>query len=370
LRTALLVFQFSVAMMLIIGTGVIHSQLSYIRSSDLGYNRQQVLIIKNTRALGEEAWTFANETRQLPGVINATVAGVTPGQPLIPRGFMRSPTASVTSTALLGDWQIDADYLPTLGMHLAAGRNFSPQLTTDSNCVMINETAAKSLGYRNPLNERIYTMGDTAGYKIIGIVKDFNTGSLRKPIDPVVFRLARDGSGVILRMAANNIPTTLNAIRNKYIQIANGHPFVYSFLDEDFNSLYTADERTGTLYTLFAILAMIIAGLGMVGLVTAATEQRTKELGIRRVLGARLIHLITLLLKDYGLVITLSIGIALPTGAWIMHNWLQGFAYRTGLQPTIFIAAPLCALTLAVSIVTIKSIQVALVNPSTTLRAE
>jgi putative ABC transport system permease protein len=369
LRTALLVFQFSVAMMLIIGTGTIHSQMSYVRNSDLGYNRQQVLTIKNTRALGEEAWTFANEVRQLPGVLSATISGFTPGQMVISRGFLKSPTASITSTALLSDWQIDANYLPTLNMHLAAGRNFSPQLATDSNCILINETAARSLGYAHPLNERIYTMGDTVGFRIIGVVKDFNTGSLRKPIDPVVFRLARDNSGVILRLAANNIPTTMKAIRNKYIQLANGHPFTYSFLDDDFNSLYTADERTGTLYTVFSILAMIIAGLGMLGLVTAATEQRTKELGIRRVLGARLIHLITLLLKDYGLAITLAVAIALPTAGWIMNSWLQGFAYRTHLQPAIFIVSPLCALMLAVVIVSVKAMQAASLNPTVTLRA-
>jgi len=370
LRTVLLVFQFSVAMMLIIGTGTIHSQLAYIRNSDLGYDRQQVLTVKNTHALGEEVWTFANEARQLPGVLNATVSGFTPGQMVISRGFLKSPAASITSTVLLSDWQIDANYLPTLDMHLAAGRNFSPLMPTDSNCILINETAARSLGYPHPLNQRIYTMGDTAGYRIIGVVKDFNTGSLRNPIDPVVFRLARDNNGVILRLAANNIPQTLSAIRDKYTRLANGHPFTFSFLDEDFNSLYTADERTGTLYTLFAILALIIAGLGILGLVTAATQQRTKELGIRRVLGARLSHLVTLLLKDYGLAITVAIVIALPAAAWIMHNWLQGFAYRTRLQPTIFIAAPLCAFTLAAAIVATKAIQAAAVNPTTALRTE
>jgi len=356
LRTTLLVFQFSVAMALMIGTGVIYSQLSYIRHRDPGYTQEQVLTVKDTRDLADRAWTFANEARKLPGVVSATVSGFLPNQKVIFRGFFKDRSASETATALLGDWHIDEDYLVTLGMKLVAGRNFSPQLHTDSGCVLINETAARVLGYARPLGEKIYTATDTAsGYRIIGVVKDFNTGSLRNPIDPVVFRLDPDGEAVTFRLSPGNIAGTLKAIRSRYESVAKGHPFVYSFLDEDFNRLYSADQRTGNLFTLFSGLAIIIAGLGIFGLVTAATEQRTKELGIRKVLGARVIHLVLLLLKDYGLAISLAVLIALPAGGWVMHNWLQGFAYRTVLHPWLFIAAPLCAIGLAVVIVGLKA---------------
>jgi putative ABC transport system permease protein len=371
LRTALLVFQFSIAMVLIIGTGVIYSQLSYIRHRDLGYTRQQVVTIKDTRTLGDRVWTFANEARKLPGVVSATVSGFLPDQKVVFRGFFKDRSASMTATALLGDWHIDADYLPTLDMKLVAGRNFSPQMPTDAGCVLINETAARVLGYTRPLGEKIYMGTDSAsGYRIIGIVKDFNTGSLRNPIDPVVFRFDPDGEAVTFRLSPGNIEGTLKTIRSQYEELASGHPFVYSFLDEDFHRLYAADQRTGRLFTLFSGLAIIIAGLGMFGLVTAATEQRTKELGIRRVLGARVMHLVLLLLKDYGLAIGLAILIALPAGGWMMHNWLQGFAYRTALQPWIFIAAPLCAIGIAVLIVGVKASRAAWVNVVDALRVQ
>ncbi|HVU94093.1 MAG TPA: ABC transporter permease [Puia sp.] len=370
LRTILLVFQFGVAIMLIIGTGVIESQLSYVRHRNLGYTRQQVVTIKDTRSLGDQVWSFANETRKLPGVINATVSGFRPDKKIVYRGFLKFPDGSLTSTVLLEDWQVDADYLPTLDMHLAAGRNFSPQLSTDSGCILINETAARYLGYTHPLQERLYSFRDSIGYRIIGVVKDFNTGSLHNPIEPVVLRLARDGSAVTYRLSPQNIAGTLQLIRKKYEAMANGYPFAYSFLDEDFNRLYAADQRTGSLFTVFSILALVIAAIGMIGLVTSATEQRTRELGIRRVLGARTIHLAGLLLKDYGLAIAIAITIALPAGAWTMHNWLQGFAYRTGLHPEIFIAAPLCALTLAITIVGGKAVKATSVNLTETLRVE
>ncbi|HEV2478966.1 MAG TPA: ABC transporter permease [Puia sp.] len=371
LRTGLLVFQFSTAIILLISTGVIYSQLYYIRHRALGYSREQVVTVKDTRSLGDKVWTFANETRRIPGVESVTVSGFLPDQKVVFRGFFKDPSGSETATALLADWQIDANYLPTLGMQIATGRNFSADMPTDSGCVLINETAARVLGYVHPLGEYIYTGPNVmTPYRIIGVVKDFNTGSLRNPIDPVVFRLARDGSAVTMRIKPQDIAGTLKSIRAINATIAGGQPFVYSFLDDDFSRLYTADQRTGSLAAIFSLLAVFIAGMGMFGLVAAASEQRTKELGVRRVLGARLNHLIKLLLKEYSLPITLAIGMALPTGAWLMHSWLRGFAYRTGLQPWIFITAPLCAIVLAFLIVGAKAGQTTRVNLAKTLRTE
>ena len=371
LRTGLLVFQFAIAIILLISTGVIYSQLYYIRHRALGYSREQVVTVKDTRSLGDKTWTFANETRRIPGVTSVTVSGFLPDNKVVFRGFFKDRSGTETATALLADYHVDANYLSTLGMKMVEGRNFSPDMPTDSGCALINETAARVLGYVHPLGEYIYMGRDsTSGCRIIGVVKDFNTGSLRNPIDPVVFRLVPDGDAVTMRIKPQDIPGTLKSIRAIYATIAGGQPFVYSFLDDDFNRLYTADQRTGSLAAIFSLLAVFIAGMGMFGLVAAATEQRTKELGVRRVLGARLNHLIKLLLKEFSLPITLAILIALPTGAWLMHSWLQGFAYRTNLQPWIFISAPLCAIALALLIVGIKATQTARVNLAKTLRTE
>jgi putative ABC transport system permease protein len=369
LRTALLVFQFSVAMILIIGTGVIYSQLYYIQHSQLGYTREQVVTVKDTEPLGAAAWTFAQAAGQLPGVKNVTVSNALPHQKVITRGFFQNRSATEMATVDMGDWHVDVNYLPTLEMDLVAGRNFSSQLPTDSGCVLINETAARVLGYAFPLGQRVYTGADSnSAYTIIGVVKDFNTGSLRYPIDPVVFRLYRDGLFVTFRLSPGNITGTLNAIRGAYTKIANGHPFVYAFLDDEFNRLYLADQRTGRIFTVFSLLSLFIAGIGIFGLVAAATEQRTRELGIRRVLGARMIHLILLLLQDYGLAIGVAVLIALPASFWMMHNWLQEFAYRTPLHPLLFIVAPLCTILLAALIVGAKVSRTSGINPARTLR--
>lgn len=370
LRTILLVFQFSIAMMLIIGTAVIDSQLFYIRHRDLGYHREQVVTIKNTGSLGRRVFSFADEARQLPGVRDATVSGFLPDQKVVYLGVFKDRNFSVTSTSLLGNWLIDEHYLSTLGMKLAAGRNFSAQLHTDSAAVMINETAARTLGLQDPLGKKIYTFGDTTGATIIGVVKDFNTASLRNPIDPIVFRFAPDARAVTFRLAQGDIEGTLRAIKSRYGPLAGGQPFVYSFLDDNFDRLYTADRRIATLLTIFSGLAMVIAALGIFGLVNAATEQRTKELGIRRVLGARTNHLLLLLLKDYGPAIVLAILIALPAGGWLMHDWLLGFAYRTGLQAWIFLASPLCAVAMALAIIVAKANQTSRTNLADTLRTE
>jgi putative ABC transport system permease protein len=371
LRTVLLVFQFSVAMVLIIGTAAIYSQLYFIRHEQLGYTREQVLTVKNTRFLDRQTQTFADEARRLPGVLNATVSGRLPDQKPAFRGFFTDQTATVKSMVFLEDWCIDPDYLPTLEMQLVTGRNFSPHMPTDSGCVLINETGARTLGYTNPIGETVYTGPDPlTGYRIIGLVKDFNTGSLRDPIDPIVFRLAPDINAVSFRIAPDNIAATLAGIRRVFESMAKGHPFVYSFLDDDFNRLYQADQRTGNLFTTFSILAIFIACIGMFGLITAAAEQRTKELGVRRVLGARVIHLILLLSKDYAWAILLAVLIAVPAGYWAMHAWLQGFAYRTNPHPWIFVAAPLSAVSLAMLIVSIKATQALWANLAASLRVE
>lgn len=369
LRRALLVFQFSVAMLLMIGTGVIYSQLSYVRHRDLGYTRQQVLTVKNTGGLGDTVWTFGKEAGKLPGVVDVTVSSSLPNQKVVLRGFFKDQSQSVTSTMLLGDWKVDAEYVSTLDMKLVAGRNFSPVLSTDSGAVLINETAERALGYARPVGEKIYTAGSEV-FRIIGVVKDFNTGSMRSPIDAVVLRLAKDGGAVSFRLSAENMERTIKLIQLEYERFAKGQPFVYSFLDEDFNRLYAADEQMGILFTVFSVLAIIIAGLGMFGLVTAAAEQRTKELGIRRVLGARTVHLAGLLLKEYGSVIIVSVLIAVPVGAWAMSSWLEGYAYRVGLPVWVFVASPLGALALAVVIVGVKAGRTAAASLSETLRVE
>ncbi|HVW62822.1 MAG TPA: FtsX-like permease family protein, partial [Puia sp.] len=250
------------------------------------------------------------------------------------------------------------------------GRNFSSQLPTDSQCMLINETAARVLGYVNPIGQQLYTYGDSAGLRVIGVVRDFNTGSLHNPIDPVVFELRRDGGAITIRLSPGDVKGTLRAIERQYRAIVNGYPFDYAFLDDDFNRLYHDDQRTGDLFSIFAGLAIVVAAIGMFGLVAAAAEQRTKEMGIRRVLGAGMVDITLLLFKSYAFAIGMAVLVALPVGAFVMSRWLEGFAYRTSLQAWMFLFAPICALVLVILIVGTKAWRATRVSPSRTLRVE
>jgi len=373
LRTCLLVFQFGVTIMLIIATLVIYSQLFYVRHRQLGYTREQVLTIKNTRFLGNKEQLFAEEVRKLPGVIDGTVSRNLPNAVSPPRGFFKDATGAVTSVVLMGDWRVDADFIPTLQMKMVEGRNFSPLMSTDSDAVLINETAARVVGLVHPLGKMIYTgPSPVTAFPIIGVVRDFNSGSLREPVEPIVFSLSREGGMVSIRLRSNDIPALMANIRREYETFTGGtgEPFVYSFLDDDFNRLYQADERNSHLLTTFSLFAILIACIGLLGLVTYAAQRRTKEIGIRKVLGARMAHVILLLSQDFGNAILLAIVIACPVAYWVSQLWLRQFAFRTSLHWWIFAVAPLVAAGLTLVVVGAKASRVWLVNPAESLRAE
>ncbi len=373
LRTGLLVFQFVVANILIIGTLVIYSQIYYIRHRQLGYTREQVLTIKNTHFLGNKEQLFAEEVRKLPGVIDGTVSRNLPNAVSPPRGFFKDATGAVTSVVLMGDWRVDADFIPTLQMKIVEGRNFSPLMPTDSDGVLINETAARVVGLVHPIGKMIYTgPNPVTAFPIIGVVRDFNAGSLRDPVEPIVFSLSRQGGMVSIRLKSNDIPALMANIRQEYDVFAGGtgEPFVYSFLDDDFNRIYQVDERTSHLLTTFSLFAILIACFGLLGLVTYAAERRTKEIGIRKVLGARMMHVIMLLSQDFGKGILLAIVIACPAAYWVSQLWLRQFAFRTSLHWWIFAAAPLVAVGLTLAVVGAKASRAWLVNPAESLRTE
>ncbi|MBE7177995.1 MAG: ABC transporter permease, partial [Mucilaginibacter polytrichastri] len=310
LRNSLVVFQFSTAIILIIGTLVIYSQLSYIRNKNLGYNREQVLVLKNAYALGEHAGTFKEEVLQIPGVISGSRLGSLPtsgSRDWNTNAFSKSTSLAASETLTLADWAVDTDYITTMGMQIAAGRNFSALMPTDSGAILLNETAARMLGFRKPLGEKLYESLSNEdsehvnAHPVIGIVKDFNAGSMRYKTQPIVFRLSKYGDRFAFRLKGNNLSAIIQQIETKYhaVEKMDGQPFLYSFLDEDFNKLYSAEQRTGKIFMSFAFFAILIACLGLFGLVTYAAEQRTKEIGVRKVLGATVQNIVTLLSADF-----------------------------------------------------------------------
>ncbi|MBD1384991.1 ABC transporter permease [Mucilaginibacter rigui] len=376
LRSFLVVFQFSISIFLIIGTMVIYHQLKYIQSKNLGYDRDHVLVIKNTNSLGNNAKVFKRELQDLPGVQSATLSGYSPTSGNRNSTSFFTSQAHDSKTALATQfWDIDEDYVPTMGMKVIAGRNFSKEMMTDSTALVINETAARQLAFTDPVGKELYLPMDNTASKlkqmhIIGVVKDFNFNSLRDNVTPLVFQLAESNGRLSVRIKTSDMPDFINQVKSKWQAVSPNMGFDYSFMDEEFDSNYRAEQRIGTIFIIFTTMAIIIACLGLFGLAAYAAEQRTKEIGIRKVLGANVSIIVGMLSKDFIKLVIISILIASPL-AWLsMQQWLKGFAYRDGIKWWIIVAAGAGAMFIAVITISFQSIKAALVNPVKSLKSE
>jgi len=376
LRNSLVVFQFAISIILIVGTIVIYKQLNYIRSKDIGFNRQQVVIIHNTDALKTQATTFKNELLQFSGVTNVTMTGFLPVNGYRNSNtFFTSPALDQKNAIPMQAWSVDEKYIPTLGISLLKGRNFSEQFLSDSSAMIINEATAKFFPTNDVINKKLYEIDDIKTkklreYHIIGIAKNFNFSSLREVITPLTLSLGKETGSIALRVNTANISSVIAQIKNKWQSIAPGQPFDYSFMDEEFSNIYNAEQRTGQIFITFAILAILIACLGLFGLVAYAAEQRIKEIGIRKVLGASVINIVGMLSKDFLRLVMIAALIAFPIAWWGMHKWLQDFAYRVNLSWWVFAFAGITALLIALITVSFQAIKAAIANPVESLRTE
>jgi putative ABC transport system permease protein len=270
---------------------------------------------------------------------------------------------------------VDENYIPTLGMEMAKGRNFSKEFLTDSSGIIINEATAKLLGFADPLNKILYYLTDiktkkVTTYHVIGVVKDFNYNSLRQTVTPLALLLGSQTSKIALKINTANIKGLISQIENKWKTIVPGQPFSYSFMDEQFSNIYKAEQRISQISVSFAVLAILIACLGLFGLVTYAAEQRIKEIGIRKVLGASVVNLVGMLSKDFLNLVIISALIAFPIAWWAMNRWLQDFAYRITISWWVFAIAGIAAAVIALVTVSFQAIKAALANPVKSLRTE
>ncbi|NCD72224.1 ABC transporter permease [Mucilaginibacter agri] len=376
LRNFLVVFQFSISIFLIIGTLVIYNQLNYIQSKNLGYNRNQVLVIKNAYELNTHSQTFKQEVKQLPGVSDATLSGYLPtGQARNTSIFYKEAGTTDQKNAIFPQtWSIDEDYIKTLGMKMIAGREFSTSMATDSSALIINETAARFLGMSNPVGKLLYQSVDgnhehVKAYQIVGVVKDFHFNSLHENIAPVIMRFNYDNGNVSVRVNSSNLPALVNQIKSKWSSLTSAH-FEYSFMDQDFEATYRSEQRIGQIFIVFTSLAILIACLGLFGLAAYAAEQRTKEIGIRKVLGASVSVIVGLLTKDFLKLILVAIVISTPLAWYFMHKWLQDFAYRVNIHWYTVAIAAVTAMLIAFITISFQSIKAALTNPVKSLKNE
>ncbi|WP_226999085.1 ABC transporter permease [Flavisolibacter tropicus] len=377
LRSVLVVFQFATSIILIIGTIVIYRQLNYIQNKKLGFSKDQVLVIDNTYALANNTTAFKNELVKNSGVINASYSDYLPvsNSSRNDQTFSKEAVIDAKSGLNMQYWTVDDQYIPTMGMNVVKGRNFSSQHLTDSNAVIINETTAKILGYEDPIGKLIYTIDDIStgrmiSFTIIGVVQNFNFESLKESIGPLCMRFGKSTGLASFKVKADKASNIINQAEGFWKTMAPGIPFHYRFLDESFDEMYRAEQRIGKIALIFSSLAIFIACLGLFGLAAYIAEQRTKEIGIRKVLGASVTSIVSLLSKDFIKLVSIAFLIAAPLAGWFMYNWLQDFAYRTPLSWWIFLVAAIIALLIAVLTISMQSIKAALVNPVKNLRTE
>lgn len=379
-RNALVVFQFVISIFLIIGTLVINSQMSFIRNKKLGFDREQVLVLHEPYALAGQRQSFKEEVEQLPGVRSATYSSYLPvrsarsNTTLWPEGPMTEDNA-VSSQV----WSVDEDYIRTLGMEIIKGRDFSKDMVTDSNAIIINERAAALYGFDNPIGGRISSFdndgpieggGKIRTYTVIGVVKDFHYESLRENVDALAMMLGRSSSYLAIRYQGNDPATLIRDLETKWKAMAPGQPFAYSFLDDRFEAMYAAEQRTGRIFLVFAILAIFVACLGLFALATFTAERRTKEIGVRKVMGASAGDIFWLLSSDFARWVALAYILAVPLGWLFARRWLADFQYQTTLGWSIFLLSALAAAAIALLAVSYQSLRAAVKNPVESLRYE
>jgi len=374
LRSGLVVFQFFISVSLITGTIIVYQQMKFIQNIKLGYDKEQLLVLSNSWALGKNEKTFRDQLLKDSRVVNVTVSGYKPAGPTFNNNALAYPEGKDNQVMTSLEYKIDERYIPTLGIQMAAGRNFSPAYSTDSSAMIINEAAAKAFGWGNDaVGKTIVRQNSDRGkdyrFTIVGVVKDFHFKSLHETITPLLMVLQPE-SGIIVKVRTKDIAGLLNTIKQQWASYNLEEPFSYAFMDDLYNKTYAAEARTGKILNIFAVLTIFVACLGLFGLATYTAEQRSKEIGIRKVLGASVTQVTGMLSKEFIKLVLIGCLIAFPLSWWAMNKWLQDFAYRINISWWVFLLATGSALLIALLTVSFKAIKAALANPVNSLRTE
>ncbi|MBD3415262.1 MAG: FtsX-like permease family protein [Candidatus Aminicenantes bacterium] len=370
LRKSLVVFQFSISIVLIISTVVVLNQLDFLRNRKLGFDKEHVVVIPiRSHNIRSNAEAIKSELMQNPNVLSSTVTIGVPGG-VVAGDAIQLVTEDGKKTLSLDMIYTDHDYIKTMGMEIIEGRDFSKQMSTDATqAFIINEAAVRKLELEEPLETR-FEWGDKRG-KVIGVVKDFQFQSLRNEINPLVIHVWLQNTFVFaVRVRPDNIPQTLEFLKTKWKELDPAHPFDYSFMDETFDQIYKGEEKLGQVFSSFSFLAIFIACLGLFGLSIFMVETRTKEIGIRKILGASAGNIMLLLSKKFTLLVLTANLIAWPAAYVVMRKWLQSFAYRIPMEPWIFVLSGFIALIVALWTISFQAVKAAFTDPVKTLRYE
>ncbi len=385
IRSSLVIFQFMISIFLVVGTVAVYMQLNFIQNKKIGFTKDQVIEVNDAFALGDNRIAYKDELVKNSFIENGTITGYLPVD-----GGWRSDTpwwaegkdATQENMVSLQNWQVDHDYIKTLDMHMVQGRDFSKDYPSDSTAVILNEAAAYAFGLgEDPIGKNINTFGeDPEGgvdkenlekLTVIGVVENFHFESLKQNIGPVMmFLSSRPSGGILFRFQSGSTQAVITALETKWKEMAPGQPFTYSFLDENFGKMYASETRLGTIFGIFAAVAIVIACLGLFALTAFTAEQRTKEIGIRKVLGASVSGIVVMLSKDFGKLVLIAFVLAIPFAWWGIHKWLEAYQYKVEIGWWVYALSGIAAFLVAWLTMSYQSIRAAISNPVNSLRSE
>jgi len=374
LRRVLVVFQFAVSILLIIGTMVMYRQINYMLNKDVGFNKEQLIVINRAGALGTKMKAFKDAVKEIPGVVNIASSTAVPGRNNNNNGYMIEGRKDETFL-MMTNW-VDYNYLDTYGMTLASGRFFNESFTTDKQACLINEAAQKDFQVTNIDGVRFVEPSDSGKMNylhVIGVVKNFNFESLRNPIGPYIMKFQNNNNMwgyITVRLSVQNYAATISAIENKWKEFIPNNPLQYYFVDEDFEQMYIQEKQNAQMAVIFSILAIFIAALGLFGLTSFTVEQRTKEIGVRKAMGSSVPGIYIVISKEIIILVSISALIAWPVVYFWAGKWLENFYYRINIELFTFIAGLTIALGIAILTISYRILRAARINPAQSLKYE
>ncbi|MFZ0280938.1 MAG: FtsX-like permease family protein [Bacteroidales bacterium] len=374
LRRILVVFQFAVSILLIIGTMIMYRQINFMLNKDVGFNKEQLIVINRAQALGTKMKSFKEAVKNIPGVINISSSTAVPGRNNNNNGYMIEGRKDETFLAMTS-W-VDYNYLDTYEMTLVSGRSFNETFTSDKEACIINEAAMKDFNITDLEKARFMEPRDSgkiAYLPVIGVVKSFNFQSLRNPIGPYIMKFQNDGmlwGYLTVRLTAQNYSKTIASIENTWKEFVSNNPLQYYFVDEDFEQMYIQEKQNAQMAVIFAILAIFVASLGLFGLTSFTVEQRTKEIGVRKAMGSSVPGIYIVISKEIFILVSISALIAWPLIYYIAGRWLENFYYRINQGAFSLIGGFVIALGIALITISFRIMKAARVNPAQSLKYE
>ncbi len=373
LRLALTVMQFAISIMLISGSVIMYRQLNYMTNKDLGFDRENILVVRRTYVLGGQVGAFKTELEGIPGVVSVSASTAIPGRSNSNNGY--TIRGRQDESYLMASFWVDYDFPETFGMNMAEGRFFDPERPTDQHACIVNESAVRNYRLENPYETRIVAPGNenSTVLPVIGVIEDFHFESLKYNISPAILLFKHDHihwGYVSIRYQGNMIRRVLEETEKTWESFAASEPMLYNFIDDDFNRLYREEEQNASLSVIFTILAIIIASMGLYGLTAFALQQLIKEIGVRKTFGATITDIWYLVCKDVMILVAVATVVAWPLVYWIAGNWLQNYHYHISMQAPDFLLGFGIAVLIALATISYRVIRTASMNPSISLRYE